>query len=224
MRAMPGSEPAGDDRVIGNGHVPVGRAWLSRPSLQVAPDILGAVLVSSAPEGIVAVRITEVEAYAGADDPGSHAYRGRTSRNEVMFGRAGHLYVYFAYGMHWCANVVCGPAGEASAVLLRAGEVISGLAVARSRRPTARTDRDLARGPARLASALGLERSHNGLDLCDPGSPLVLQSGDGRSGRISTGPRVGLALAADRPWRYWLTGDPTVSPYRPHAPRRRTTL
>jgi DNA-3-methyladenine glycosylase len=224
MRAMPDSEPIGSDQTIGSGHVPVERAWLTRPALELAPDILGAVLVSSSREGTVAVRITEVEAYEGADDPGSHAFRGRTRRNEVMFGRAGHLYVYFTYGMHWCANVVCGPAGKASAVLLRAGEVIRGLAVARSRRPSARTDNELARGPARLASALALGPAHNGLDLCDPDSGLVLQPADGPPGRISTGPRVGLARAADRPWRYWITGDPTVSQYRPHTPRRRAGL
>ena len=222
MRAMPSSEPAGGDRPTTGQFEPVRRSWLSRPALEVAPSILGAMLVSSAPQGTVAVRLTEVEAYEGPDDPGSHAYRGRSTRNEVMFGRAGHLYAYFTYGMHWCANVVCGPAGEASAVLLRAGEVVSGLSVARSRRPSARTDRDLARGPARLASALGLGRTHNGLDLCDPDSPLVLLPSDGSPGPISTGPRVGLAQAADRPWRYWLADDPTVSRYRAHAPRRRS--
>jgi DNA-3-methyladenine glycosylase len=224
MRAMPDSEPIGSDGAIGSGPVPVERAWLTRPALELAPDILGALLVSSSPEGAVAVRITEVEAYEGADDPGSHAFRGRTRRNEVMFGRAGHLYVYFTYGMHWCANVVCGPAGKASAVLLRAGEVIRGLAVARSRRPSARTDNELARGPARLASTLALGPAHNGLDLCDPDSGLVLRPAGSPPGRISTGPRVGLARAADRPWRYWITGDPTVSTYRPHTPRRRGGL
>jgi DNA-3-methyladenine glycosylase len=222
MPAVPDPQPTGGEQVIPS--EPIRRAWLSRPALDVAPDLLGAVLLSSTAEGAVAVRITEVEAYTGASDPGSHAYRGRTRRNEVMFGRAGHLYVYFTYGMHWCANVVCGPAGEASAVLLRAGEVIRGLPVARSRRPSARNDRDLARGPARLASALGLNRTHNGVDLCAPDSPLVLQRGTGAPGPISTGPRVGLAQAADRPWRYWLTDDPTVSSYRAHTPRRRTGL
>ncbi len=222
MRAMPSPEPAGGNQITGSQHEPISRGSLSRSALEVAPSLLGAVLVSSAPEGTVAVRLTEVEAYEGTDDPGSHAYRGRTARNEVMFGRAGHLYVYFTYGMHWCANVVCGPSGKASAVLLRAGEVVRGLAIARSRRPSARSDRELARGPARLASVLGLGRTHNGADLCDPASPVVLSSGDGSPGPISTGPRVGLAQAADRPWRFWLTDEPTVSPYRPHVPRRRS--
>ena len=223
MRAAPDSGSIGGDRTAGR-QGPIERAWLGRPALDLAPDLLGAVLMSSSPDGTVAVRITEVEAYEGADDPGSHAFRGRTRRNEVMFGRAGHLYVYFTYGMHWCANVVCGPAGKASAVLLRAGEVTRGLAVARARRPSARSDNELARGPARLAGTLGLGPAHNGLDLCDPDSELVLQPSEHPPGRISTGPRVGLARAADRPWRYWITGDPTVSPYRAHTPRRRTGL
>ncbi len=114
--------------------------------LDVAPRLLGAVLR----HGDVACRITEVEAYDGADDPGSHAYRGRTARNAVMFGPPAHLYVYFTYGMHYCCNVVCGPEGSPRAVLLRAGEVVDGLDLARSRRTPVRRDRDLARGPANL--------------------------------------------------------------------------
>jgi DNA-3-methyladenine glycosylase len=187
---------------------------LSRPVLDVAPRLLGAVLR----HGGVAVRLTEVEAYDGANDPGSHAFRGPTRRNEVMFGPAGHLYVYFTYGMHHCANIVCGSEGTASAVLMRAGEVVDGLDRARTRRGT-HPDRDLARGPARLCSALGLDLTRNGLDLSTGaltlGSPID-------SGRISTGPRVGLRHAADRPWRFWLTGDPTVSRYVAAKPRPRT--
>ncbi len=224
VRAMPGPEVARGESAPGDRRRPISRTWLGHTSLEVAPTLLGAVLVSTTPEGTVAVRLTEVEAYEGADDPGSHAYRGRTPRNEVMFGRAGHLYVYFTYGMHWCANVVCGPAGRASAVLLRAGEVVEGLATARARRPSARADRDLARGPARLASVLGIDRTYNGLDLCDRDSPLVLVPAGDSPKSISTGPRVGLAQGADRPWRFWLAGEPTVSPYRPHVPRRRSSL
>jgi DNA-3-methyladenine glycosylase len=172
--------------------------------------------------GPVAVRLTEVEAYDGAADPGSHAFRGRTARNAVMFGPPGRVYVYFTYGMHWCANLVCGPAGTASAVLLRAGEVVTGLEVARSRRPSARGDHELARGPARLATALGLGGDDNGADLCDASSPMWLRPAARPTGRVRTGPRVGLARAGDRPWRFWLDGDPTVSTYRPHLSRRRT--
>lgn len=241
----------------------VDRAWLSRRALDVAPDLLGCVVVRTSAEGTVAVRLTEVEAYEGADDPGSHAYRGRTERNAVMFDTAGHLYVYFTYGMHWCANIVCGPDGVSSAVLMRAGEVVDGAPLARKRRPAARTDRDLARGPARLAAALGLDRSDNGVDLLDPDRDVRLQvsdgdhpvsqrpngdsrapdaerwlhgpgsdrpsasevreqanAGRGPSGSIRTGPRVGLANGATRPWRFWLDGEPTVSQYRPHKRRR----
>lgn len=185
---------------------------LSGPVLGAAPRLLGALLRH---EG-VAVRITEVEAYDGPNDPGSHAFRGPTRRNQVMFGPPGHLYTYFTYGMHHCANVVCGSPGKASAVLLRAGEVVDGIELARTRRGTS-PHRDLARGPARLCYALALDLSHNGLDLTsgalELGPPVDPD-------RISTGPRVGLRQAADRPWRFWLTGDPTVSRYIPAKPAR----
>jgi DNA-3-methyladenine glycosylase len=134
-----------------------------------------------------------------------------------MFGPAGHLYVYFTYGMHFCCNVVCGPEGRASAVLLRAGEVVDGLEVARERRLRS-SDRDLARGPARLCQSLGIDRRHNGADLATGEPQLIL----GRPPEeVSTGPRVGLRLAPDRPWRFWATGDPTVSAYRPAVARKR---
>jgi DNA-3-methyladenine glycosylase len=197
------------------------RRFFARPSLEVAPELLGCVVVNDA----VAVRLTEVEAYDGANDPGSHAFTGPTARNEVMFGPPGHLYVYFTYGMHWCANLVCGQPGTAGAVLLRAGEVVAGADVARTRRPAARSDRDLARGPARLAAALGLSRTDNGADVCRPDLSMRILDGSGVDPeRIRSGPRVGLARAADRPWRFWIDGDPTVSAYRPHTPRRRRPL
>jgi DNA-3-methyladenine glycosylase len=189
------------------------RALLERPVLEVAPLLLGAVLR----HGDVACRLTEVEAYDGPNDPGSHAFRGLTPRNAVMFGPAGHLYVYFTYGMHWCANVVCAPEGSASAVLLRAGEIVDGLETARARRPSARLDRDLARGPARLCQALGIDRDQNGHDLSAP--PLTLEPGGAAEG-VRTGPRVGLREAADRPWRFYLPDEPTVSVYRPATRRR----
>ena len=192
-------------------------ARLSGPVLEVAPRLLGAVLNRDD----VAVRITEVEAYDGADDPGSHAYRGRTARNAVMFGPAGHLYVYFTYGMHHCCNVVTGPEGRASAVLLRAGEVIAGHEAARSRRGGVAADRDLARGPARLCQALGITREDNGTDLATGHLHLELAATEREPAAVACGPRVGLREAADRPWRFWLAGDPTVSVYRPAAPLRR---
>ena len=187
---------------------------LARPADQVAPDLLGCLLVSAG----VTVRITETEAYAGEGaDPASHAHRGRTPRNGVMFGPAGRLYVYFTYGMHWCANVVTGPDGEASAVLLRAGEVIDGVEFARERRPGS-SDRDLCRGPARLATALALDAAALGLDLLDPCSPVRLLTGS-RTAPVLAGPRVGVTLGADTPWRFWLDGDPSVSAYRRRVPR-----
>jgi DNA-3-methyladenine glycosylase len=173
--------------------------------------------------GRVAVRLTEVEAYSGTGtDPASHAHRGRTPRNAVMFGPPGRLYVYFTYGMHWCLNIVCAPDGTAAAVLLRAGEVVDGLPAARDRRPTARLDRDLARGPARLARALGLDGAANGTPVLDGSGPLTLTRPPRRldPGLIRHGPRVGVAVGAGTPWRFWIDGDQTVSEYRRHTPRR----
>jgi DNA-3-methyladenine glycosylase len=193
---------------------------LTRPVLEVAPTLLGTHLVA----GRVSVRLTEVEAYAGESDPGSHAFRGRTPRTEVMFGRAGIAYVYFSYGMHWCLNVVTGPDGQASAVLLRAGEVVEGLEIARGRRPGA-ADRDLARGPARLTRALAVDGALGGTDLLDPTAPLRLAAGEPVDRqRVRTGPRVGVSGdGAAAPWRFWLDGEPTVSPYRAAVARRRVT-
>jgi len=177
---------------------------------EVAPRLLGATLT---PAGGT-VRLTEVEAYDGGNDPASHAYRGRTPRNTVMFGPAGFLYVYFSYGMHWCANVVCGEDGRASAVLLRAGKVLDGLDLARARRGDRVSDRGLARGPACLTQALGIGRDQDGLDLS---GHLALTD---PPNDVARGPRVGVSVAHDVPWRFWLPGEPTVSAYKrsPRAP------
>lgn len=182
---------------------------LAGPVQLAAPRLLGAVLRHDG----VAVRLIEVEAYDGAADPASHAYRGRTARNAVMFGPPGHLYIYFSYGVHWCGNVVCGPDGTASGVLLRAGEVVEGLDEARARRGRS-SDRDLARGPGRLTQALGLSADHKGADLFDSG-PVRLEASHGDV-EVSSGPRVGVQSAADRPWRFWVSGSPYVSAYRRH--------
>ena len=213
----------------------IARDFFDRPSDEVAPALLGCVLEHETAEGPVAVELTEVEAYAGETDPASHAYRGITGRNAVMFGPPGHAYVYFTYGMHFCVNVVCMPEGIARAVLLRAGRVIAGESLAGRRRaprraqagpPGAIAARDLARGPARLCQALAIDRTQNGADLCSPASELRLRPA-GTSLRaagepaIETGPRVGISAAADIPWRFWLAGDPTVSAYRPHKSRAR---
>jgi DNA-3-methyladenine glycosylase len=208
------------------------RGFFGRPAQELAPGLLGCVLRHDTPDGAVAVLLTEVEAYAGAADAASHAFHGRTARTAVMFGEPGHAYVYFTYGMHFCVNLVCLPEGTASAVLLRAGRVIEGAALAASRRYAGRAERpqtsgpagerDLARGPARLCQALGIDRSLNGADVCDPASPLRV-SGPAQvvgTADIDSGPRVGVSRAAEVPWRFWIAGEPSVSPYRAFAPRR----
>jgi len=259
------------------------RGFFAGSSLAVAPRLLGCVLEHETSEGLVGVALTEVEAYNGSGDPASHAYRGRTGRNAVMFGEPGHAYVYFTYGMHFCVNMVCRPEGTASAVLLRAGRVIEGIPLAAARRAAGRNgagrvagsqaqpsdpgagdsggpadsdglagsdglggsggpsrpagmstaggvgpavERELARGPARLCQALAIDRSLDGADVCSPGSPLRIRPTPGPGPAqpvpdVSRGPRVGISAAADRPWRFWLTGDPTVSAYRRHVPRVR---
>jgi DNA-3-methyladenine glycosylase len=189
-------------------------ALLAGPVQEVAPLLLGAVLR----HGEVAVELTEVEAYAGTADPASHAFRGPTPRNAVMFGPPGHLYLYFSYGMHWAANVVCGPDGTASGCLLRAGRVVEGVTLATERRHGA-PERDLARGPGRLTQALGLHREHRGADLF-AGGDVRLEPGPGEPVEVRTGPRVGVSRAADVPWRFWVAGSRHVSAYKrsPRAP------
>jgi DNA-3-methyladenine glycosylase len=232
--------------------------WLRAPAAEV-PATARTLLGWHLSAGHVTVRLTEVEAYAGTGvDPASHAHRGPTPRNAVMFGPAGFAYTYFVFGMHWCLNIVCGQPGEAAAVLVRAGEVVAGVDAARSRRSgsgaassgavgsgavgragasgsagapgsagvgargVAIRDRDLARGPARLVVALGVDRDANGTSMIDGTGPLLLTppSHPVPPTSIASGPRVGVAAAHDVPWRFWIDGDPTVSPYRRHAPRR----
>lgn len=187
---------------------PVERRALARPAVEVAPDLLGTVLVAGERAG----RIVEVEAYMGRSDPGSHAHRGPTPRTATMFGPAGHLYVYFTYGMHWCANVVCGVEGEASAVLLRALAPLAGLEAMRDARPAARRDRDLCSGPAKLCQALGVDGSLDGTDVVT-GSDGVWLLDDGHlldaPPVVST--RIGLSAGTDLPWRWCVAGDPNVS-------------
>ena len=191
------------------------RAFFERPAVQVAPLLLGAVLTHTTQAGTVAVRVTEVEAYEGVgEDPGSHAHRGPTPRNRTMFGPAGHLYAYFTYGMHTCANLTCLPGGSAAAVLVRAGEVVAGEALATERR-TGAPATNLARGPANLASALGITLAHDGADLLERTAFSIELPADRDA--IATGPRVGVSGeggSAVYPWRFWIPGDPTVSAYR----------
>jgi DNA-3-methyladenine glycosylase len=197
--------------------------WMQAPASDVAAvarDLLGWQVAGPG----VRVRLTEVEAYSGLGaDPASHAHRGRTNRNAVMFGPAGYVYVYRIYGIHDCVNIVCGAPGEAAAVLLRAGEVVDGADLAGPRRAAARTSDDLARGPAKLVQVLGIDATANGTSAVDGTGPLLLTppSEPVDPGTIVAGPRVGVAAAHEVPWRYWLAGDPTVSSYRRHTPRRR---
>ncbi|MFD4695306.1 DNA-3-methyladenine glycosylase [Streptomyces sp. NPDC058463] len=210
----------------GMDRTPLTRDFFDRPVLDVAPDLLGRVLVRAGEDGPIELRLTEVEAYAGEIDPGSHAFRGPTPRNSVMFGPPGHSYVYFTYGMWHCLNLVCGPEGTASGVLLRAGEIGVGAELARKRRFSARHDRELAKGPARLATALGVDRTLNGSDVVEgPRRPLSLLRGTPPlRDQVRSGPRTGVGGdGSHQPWRFWIDGDPTVSPYRAHAPRPRTT-
>lgn len=192
------------------------RRDLMGPPQEVAPVVLGTHLSHHAPEGTVTVEITEVEAYSGDTDPASHAFRGLTERNRVMFGEAGHLYVYFTYGMHWCANIVTGEVGQGWGLLLRAGRVVTGVDLARERRGPRVSERNLARGPACLAQALGIDRALGGADVF-AGTPLMLERGRTVAGSdVMAGPRVGVRLAADVPWRFWIAGERTVSAYKRH--------
>lgn len=195
---------------------------LAAPAVVVAPALLGAVLSHDSPDGMVSLRITEVEAYLGpGEDPGSHAHRGRTPRNSVMFGRPGTLYTYFTYGMHTCANVVCSPEGSASAVLLRAGEVVAGEDLARSRRGAKVSTRDLARGPARLVVALGISMADNGADLEVP--PFRLELPFAPAAEYDESLRTGVSGPGGGDpfrWRFALRDEPTVSPYKAHPSLR----
>jgi DNA-3-methyladenine glycosylase len=196
---------------------------LGGPVEEAARGLLGCRLTANG----VTLRLTEVEAYAGTgEDPASHAHRGRTARNAVMFGPAGYAYVYFTYGMHWCMNVVCGQSGTASAVLLRAGSIVDGVELARSRRVAARRDEELARGPARLCAALRIDGSVYGTNLLDGSGPVWLRPPVARpdAAAVRCGPRVGVTGAHDLPWRFWLDDERSVSAYRRHVARRPGTF
>lgn len=188
------------------------RDLLAGPAYEVAPLLLNRLVVAA--DGR-AGRIIEVEAYQGAEDPASHAFRGPTQRNTIMFGPAGHLYVYFSYGVHWCANVVTGREGVASAVLLRALEPVSGVAAMRAARwrdQKRRSDRDLCRGPGRLTQALGIDRQSNGIDLLDPGSALrLVDDGTAPPADPGTSPRIGISAAQGRRWRFFVPGHAGLS-------------
>lgn len=183
------------------------RSFFERPVTAVAPDLLGMVLAC----GDRAGRIVEVEAYGGVEDPASHGHRGRTPRNEVMFGPPGHLYVYFSYGMHWCANVVCEPDGRCGAVLVRALAPLRGVEDMWVDRPKARRERDLCSGPAKLTAALGIAGDDNGVDLLAPNSPVTIHQRDSDPPDLASSARIGISAATERPWRWYVPGDTNVS-------------
>ncbi|MEO9220186.1 MAG: DNA-3-methyladenine glycosylase [Mycobacteriaceae bacterium] len=198
-------------------------AWFARTALEVAPELLGCTFRHAG----VALRITEVEAYMGEADPGSHAYRGPNKRNQAMYGPPGRMYVYWHMGLHHCVNIVSAPEGVAQGVLVRAGQVIDGLDTAMARRNAAgvcRREVDLARGPARLTVALALGLGDNHVPVCDPDGAATI-SGPGEVRNVLSGPRVGIggdgADAQQFGWRYWLAGEPTVSAFKPAPPPKR---
>ena len=199
--ALAGTEPPAAGALITD------RSWFDRPALEVAPDLLGTELIHETPDGRIAGRLVEVEAYQGPEDLAAHSSRGRTARNAVMFGSPGHLYVYLIYGLHLCANVVCGPGTKPEAVLLRAAEITNGHALARRRRGDV-PDVRLAAGPGNLGAAFGLERSLDGTDLL--AGPMHLAHGT-QPTRIDRSPRIGVDYAGDwaaRPMRFSIADDP----------------
>jgi DNA-3-methyladenine glycosylase len=192
---------------------PLPRRFFARDARELAPELLHKLLVRRVPgEPELAARIVEVEAYCGTEDAGSHAFRGRTPRNATMFGPAGHLYVYFTYGMHWCANVVAGEDATAAAVLLRAAAPLEGVEVMRARRAAARRERDLCSGPAKLCQAFGITGAHDGVDLRS-GELRLLDDGTPPPPSPLVTTRIGLAPGRgnEHPWRFAVPGDPNLS-------------
>ncbi|RQS29479.1 DNA-3-methyladenine glycosylase [Burkholderia sp. Bp8992] len=185
------------------------RAFFDRTATDVAPQLLNKILATA--DGR-AGRIVEVEAYAGAIDPAAHTYRGRTPRNATMFGPPGHLYVYFTYGMHWCCNCVCGPDGTGTGVLIRALEPLHGLDRMRAARPPQTRDRDLCRGPARLTQAMGIGGAQDGADLVDAREGFaIVDDGMAPPANPEAGPRIGIRVGQDFPWRWCVPGNRYVS-------------
>ena len=189
----------------------IDRGFYGRDPRDVAPELLGKSLVHDLPEARRSARIVEVEAYCGPIDPAAHTFRGRTARNATMFGPPGLLYVYFSYGVHWCANVVCGDEDEGVAVLLRALAPVEGLdAMYEARGPAARRERDLCSGPGKLTQAMGIGKEHDGVDLAGDGPLWIGDDGWVPPDVVQT-TRVGISQAAEEPWRWYVGGDPNVS-------------
>jgi len=209
---MPGAMAATGWRRVPRGF------YLRHPAV-VAPELLNKLLVRD--DGR-AGRIVEVEAYAGSEDPAAHSFRGPTARNASMFGEAGHLYVYFTYGMHWCANAVCGPEGEGWGVLLRALEPLAGLDLMREARGHPARDTLLASGPGRLGQAMGITKALDGADLVAGGQGIrLLTDGVAPPAEAAAGPRIGIRQGIERPWRWWVPGHAHVSRGRPGSPAAR---
>jgi DNA-3-methyladenine glycosylase len=185
------------------------RSFYERDARDVAPELLNKILI--APDGRSG-RIVEVEAYCGAEDPAAHTFRGQTKRNATMFGEGGHMYVYFTYGMHWCANAVCGQPGEGVGVLIRALEPLEGIERMRASRPRAKRDTDLCSGPARLAQALSITGANDGADLVlgDQGFK-ILHDGTAPPAMPAASPRIGISKAVEHPWRWHVPDHPHVS-------------
>jgi len=199
---------------------PVARALVEGDPVAVAPRLLGKILARSDSTHVLgrAGRIVEVEAYGGAEDPASHAFGGQTARNRSMFGPPGYLYVYRSYGVHWCANVVCWPTGRPGAVLVRSVAPVIGEDAMYRARPAARSPRELAGGPGRLCQALGIDGGHDGLDLLDLDSPVLLLDDGAGSPAIEQSGRIGITRGTQHPWRWCVSGDPHVSRGRPSKP------
>ncbi|MFJ9567175.1 DNA-3-methyladenine glycosylase [Streptomyces fuscichromogenes] len=214
-----------DPGVVSAGRPALREHFFDRRALDVAPELLGALVVSRSQHGVTAVRITEVEAYEGPDDPASHAFRGPNRTNRAEFGAPGTFYVYRTHAVHRCLNTVCGPGRRPASVLLRAGTVVDGADLAQERRGPGVRPRDLARGPANLARALGItDLRHDGRPACDAAAELFLAepAGSVPPARIGRGPRTGVGgPAASYPWRFWMPGEASVSPYRAHPGTRR---
>ncbi len=191
----------------------VPRRFYNRDTLIVAPELLGKLLVRRASSGLLIGRIVETEAYRGVDDPASHSYRGKTPRNAVMFGRPGIAYVYFTYGSHYCLNAVTEEEGTPAAVLIRAVEPLEGVEVMKRNRGVEKLT-EVASGPGKLAKALQITREQNGRDLTDPDSDLkICQLNDTSDDSLSIvqTTRIGISLAQDKPWRFYVKGNPHVS-------------
>jgi DNA-3-methyladenine glycosylase len=187
---------------------PLPRSFYRRDPLTLAPDLLNKVLQCH--DGR-AGRIVEVEAYHGVDDPAAHSYRGKTPRNAVMFGPAGHMYVYFTYGMHWCSNVVCGTKGEGYAVLIRALQPVAGLDLMYAARPIAKNDRQLCNGPACLTQAMSITKLQDGVDLVAGETYTLIDDGTPPPDRPVQTTRIGLSKAADYPWRWYVPDNRYIS-------------